>query len=113
MDFGIVFEHRSVRICTVDPDSPAGRMGLRRGDRLTHIGGIPVCNRDQIAATWLMLGDLPRDDITVLRKREVLRIPILPGLEHATFAPDFEVDDDRTWLLDLRDHRVVAAGIAS
>ena len=112
MDFGIAFEHRSVRITAVEPGSPASALGLREGDRLTHVGGIPVCNRDQIAATWLMLDDLPRDDITVLRRREVIRIPILPGLEHVTFAPDF-VDDDRSWLLDLRDHRVVTTGIAS
>lgn len=52
MDFGIVFEPRSVQVAHVESGSLADSVGIRPGDRVTHLNAIPLCNPDQLAAMW-------------------------------------------------------------
>ena len=86
MDFGIEFETRSVQVAAVAPGSPAHGLGIRPGDRLTHLAGMPVCNRDQIAATWLIRDQGSGDHLTVWRDGEVLILQIPAGLDVVAFA---------------------------
>lgn len=86
MDFGIEFETRSVQVAAVAHGSPAHELGIRPGDRLTHLAGMPVCNRDQVAATWLIRHEGCGDHITVWRDGEVLTHQIPAGLDVVTFA---------------------------
>ena len=86
MDFGIEFETRSVQVAAVAQGSPAHGLGIRPGDRLTHLAGMPVCNRDQVAATWLIRHEGCGDHLTVWRDGEVLTLQIPAGLDVVTFA---------------------------
>ena len=76
MDITLVLEGRSVRIHSVAPGSAAYGLGIRPGDRLTHVGGMPVCNGAQAESTWLDKHVTGRDDLTIWRDSEVLCIPV-------------------------------------
>ncbi|MEI6373399.1 MAG: PDZ domain-containing protein [Actinomycetes bacterium] len=76
MDITVVLEERSVRVHSAAPGSAAYSLGIRAGDRLTHVGGIPVCNAFQAEATWREQHVRGRDDLTIWRDSEVLCIPV-------------------------------------
>lgn len=67
---------RGVRINRVVPGGPAARAGLRPGDRITHINGVPVHDAD---AFVLQVGSLPaaaRVRLGVARQRESLDLGV-------------------------------------
>ncbi len=67
---------RGVRINRVVPGGPAARAGLRPGDRITHINGVPVHDAD---AFVLQVGSLPaaaRVRLGVVRQHQSLDLDV-------------------------------------
>jgi len=88
MDFGVVFEPRSVLVAHVESGSLADSLGIRPGERLTHLNAIPVCNPDQLAAMWRDRQP-GRATLSVWRDGQVREVDLndLPDLpQHLSFA---------------------------
>lgn len=69
-----------VAIAQVEPGSPAERAGLRPGDVITEIGGVPVTNPDDVHA--LIQGRRPGHQVEVGIQRGGVRI-----VQQITLAP--------------------------
>jgi len=86
MDITVVLEERSVRVHSAAPGSAAYSLGIRAGDRLTHVGGIPVCNAFQAEATWREQHVMGRDDLTIWREGDILSLPVPAGASLSCFV---------------------------
>jgi hypothetical protein len=73
-------------ISDVDPESPAGRAGLRSGDQIVSVGGVPTDNLSSLDGVLGSLSDGDQVVIGIVRNRQEHRALVSFG--SGTGAPD-------------------------
>jgi len=84
VQFLIVGNH--VQLTDVHPDEPAGRAGLERNDRVTHINDLPVAGLDHAEITRQLRGPV-RSRVTLTVLREGASSPLRFTLERIHIVP--------------------------
>jgi len=76
----------AVRVTSVLPDTPADRAGVRKNDRITHIGDLPVAGMDNAEISKHLRGPVhSRVRLTVEREGE--QAPLRFSIERAHIVP--------------------------
>jgi carboxyl-terminal processing protease len=75
-----------VRITEVTPDSPAAQAGIRKNDRLTHVGKVPLSNLSHDEILWQLRGP-PQSKIDITIRRDGMVEPLTFTLERAHIVP--------------------------
>jgi carboxyl-terminal processing protease len=91
----------AVRVTNVLPDTPAERAGLRKNDRVTHIGDLPTASMDNAEISRHLRGPVhSRVRLTVLRDDEPQ--PLRFTLERAHIVPQTVTTQVRDNVLHLK-----------